>query len=241
MSINWQGIIQFVQGVIQALQGASPAPTPAPQPRPPAPAPVVPPVVNPPAPAPVVPPAWPLDKMTAEIMGNEGGFVNDPSDSGGATSYGISLNFAKGHPAFFDLDGDGAVTVADIKALTPAKASEAYVDFFFTPARLDQLPNVSNVVMQLFDCAVNMGVNVEDGETEAVKILQHALGLAADGEIGPKTLAAVNTYIATHGAVALNNAVVSARETFYAQVVAAHPADTKFLEGWDKRADKYRA
>lgn len=252
MSINWSAVIAFIKGVIQQLQGGgnppAPAPAPAPQPQPPSPAPVVPPVVNPPSPSPVEPPApapaapaWPLDKMTAEIMKNEGGFVDDPSDSGGATKYGISLNFAKGHPAFFDLNGDGEVTVDDIKALTPAKAAEAYVDFFYQPARLDQLPNVSNLVMQLFDCAVNMGVNVEDGETEAVKILQHALGLAADGEIGPKTLSAVNAYIAAHGAVALNNAVVDARKTFYAQVVAAHPVDTKFLKGWDTRADKYRA
>lgn len=243
--MNWQAIVAFVKGVIALLHGGSPSPSPAPQPRPqpaPVPAPPVGPVVVNPPPAPSsAPPAWPLAKMTAEIEASEGGFVDDPSDSGGATKYGISLNFAKGHPAFFDVNGDGTVTVEDIKALTAAQAAEAYVEFFYTPARLDQLPNVSNIVMQVFDMAVNMGVNIADGESEAVKVLQHALALTADGEIGPQTLNAVNALVNAGRATYLNNSIVDARIKVYEEIVAAHPQDAKFLKGWENRANKYRA
>jgi lysozyme family protein len=181
-----------------------------------------------------------LSQMTADILRNEGGFVNDPNDAGGITNYGISVRFAKSHPAFFDVNGDGEVDEADIKALTPDKAQQAYVEYFFLPAHLSLLPNVLNIQMQVFDTAVNTGVRYTDGEAEAVKIIQHAVGIDADGELGAATVRAVFDKMQMLGAIALNNAIVEARISFYSQVETAHPEDKRFVPGWINRANKYK-
>lgn len=54
----------------------------------------------------------------------EGDYVNHQSDPGGATNFGISLRFLREFGE--DIDGDGDVDAADIRALTPAKAMELY-------------------------------------------------------------------------------------------------------------------
>ncbi len=110
--------------------------------------------------------------MTADdsirmIIRHEGGYVDDPDDPGGRTKYGISQR------AYPDLD---------IAALTVDDAAEIYRRDYWDRVRGDDLPPaVAHVV---FDAAVNMGVGV------AIRLMQRQLGVAADGIIGPVTLAA---------------------------------------------------
>ena len=203
-------------------------------------------VVLKPAAAPLVLPVlspvtgWTAATMTAEILRNEGGYVNDPSDSGRATNYGITIGFMAAHEAFFGLHG--APTNRDVQEISPTKAAQAYVTYFFAPAHFDQLPNLSNIVMQLYDMAVNMGVRYSDGESQATKVLQNALNVTpVDGVLGASTVAACKAAIAKSGSVFVNDAIVAARCTFYGEVVAAHPEDQKFLDGWKKRANKYHS
>lgn len=180
---------------------------------------------------------WTMASMTAEILRNEGGFVNNPADPGAATNYGISTPFVNSHLQFFGLTKPA--TPRDIMAISPSLAVQAYIKFFYQAAHFDQLPNVGNIVVQLFDLAVNTGVRYSTGQAEAVKVLQHALQIAVDGELGPGTLAALEAAITHNGVQVVNNAIVSARCAYYRQVVAAHPQDAQFLDGWMKRADKY--
>ena len=200
------------------------------------------------APAPVIrvapvaykPTSSAMQPILDEICNNEGGYVDDPQDAGGITNYGISVNFAKDHVAFFDLNHDGVVDGMDIKALTPTLAKQAYMQFFIQPAKLDTIPDGSTIRMQLCDLAVNSGVRYSDGHTEAVIVLQRAVNAPVDGILGAGTLAILMAAIQTHGAIVVNNSVVDQRIAFYKKVVAAHPEDQKFLAGWEKRANKYR-
>ncbi|MDR5728240.1 MAG: glycosyl hydrolase 108 family protein [Terriglobia bacterium] len=171
--------------------------------------------------------------MTAEILRNEGGFVDNPSDAGRATNFGITEGFLASHRADFG----NAQSVRDI---TQQQAAASYVKYFFDAAHFNLLPNVANLQMQLYDMAVNMGVRYSDGETEATKVLQHALGIAVDGELGQGTIHALMAAIAAHGAQAINNAVVNARIHFYNVIAQEHPEDQVFLAGWTNRANKYR-
>lgn len=182
---------------------------------------------------------WPLQKQLDSIRLNEGGFADNPKDPGGVTMYGISLRFAQTQPDFFDLNHDGKVDRADILAITPAIANQAYLKFFFFPAELDKIPNTSNIQVQLFDLAVNTGVRLRDHKAECSMVLQHALNIPVDGVIGPSTLAALNAAIQKSGAIAVNNSIVNARCQFYDKVVAAHPTDSEFVAGWKLRARKY--
>lgn len=184
----------------------------------------------------VVAPAgsWTLDAITASIAQNEGGYVNNPNDSGHETNHGITLAFAKLHPDYFDLDHDGVVSVADIKAMPVAVAQRAYIDLLFTPVGLMKVTNASNILVQVCDMSMN-------GPNQAIKTLQHAVSVKVTGHLDQGTLDALNAQIKSLGANVVNNNIVVARLHFYDQVVAAHPQDHVFLVGWDRRANKYKA
>ena len=101
------------------------------------------------------------------VLQYEGGYSNDPRDSGGETNFGISK---RAHPN------------VDIKNLTKETAGEIYQKQYWDPCKCSDLP--PKIAVMVFDMAVNQGV------TTAKETLQKALGVKVDGDIGPKTLSA---------------------------------------------------
>ncbi|HBI84290.1 MAG TPA: hypothetical protein DDY24_11265, partial [Alcaligenaceae bacterium] len=57
-------------------------------------------------------------------------------------------------------------------------------------------------------------------------------GVPADGAIGPRTIAAINDYVAVHGLLSLIEAYTEARQNFYRLL----PTYVHFGDGWRKRA-----
>ncbi len=108
-----------------------------------------------------------FDKTFDRTMGAEGGYVNDPTDPGGETNWGISK---RSYPN------------VDIKSLTRETAKEIYRNDFWARIEADKLP--ASVSFQLFDFAVNSGIET------AVRYLQRAIGVADDGHWGPHSAAA---------------------------------------------------
>jgi len=102
------------------------------------------------------------------LIGNEGGYVNNPADPGGETNWGISKR------SYPDLD---------IKSLTRDGAKVIYLRDFWNAGKMDQFDGV--IAFQTFDIAVNSGIQT------AIRMLQRAAGVADDGSVGPITLAAV--------------------------------------------------
>lgn len=100
----------------------------------------------------------------------EGGYVNDPRDPGGETNFGISKR------AYPDLD---------IKGLTEDDARAIYKRDYWDTVRGDSLPPM--IAVAVFDAAVNQG------RDPAVRLLQRAAGVEADGKLGPATLKAVHS------------------------------------------------
>jgi lysozyme family protein len=111
----------------------------------------------------------------AEIFRHEGGFVNHPKDPGGATNMGITIGTLRDWRR-------QPVTVADVRNLTHAEATEIYSKNYWQPVRGDELPHGVDLVT--FDPAVNSGVS------RGAQWLQRALGVPADGKIGPVTIEA---------------------------------------------------
>lgn len=97
----------------------------------------------------------------------EGGYVNDPRDPGGETNFGISKR---------------AYPKVNIKTLTRDDAIAIYQRDYWVATGCDDLP--PKIAVALFDGAINQG------RTVAARLLQTALGVAVDGIIGPKTIAA---------------------------------------------------
>jgi len=186
----------------------------------------------------------------ADLLGIEGGFVDDPVDRGGATKYGISLRFLKavgqidedldGY-ADFDLDMDGDIDGADIRKLTIGDAKSLYKRSFWQPLHCDVFPKPLGEM--LFDQGVN------GGNRAAKKMLQQAINrvshdfrmsmgtINVDGDIGPITMGAVATIWRRHSDD-LANAFREVVKDRYRAIVRRNPSQARFLKGWLNRAER---
>jgi len=142
------------------------------------------------------------------LIGHEGGYSNrDPAaDPGGETMHGITARVARA----WGYKGEMRhLPLATAKAI----AKKEYWDRY----SCDQLPPA--IGFQVFDTAYHGG--------QPVKWLQEAVGVAADGVIGAKTIAAVRA-ADPHRLVALFNA----RRLVYLTGLANWPQNSK---GWARR------
>jgi len=145
-----------------------------------------------------------------KVLEHEGGYVNDPSDPGGETKYGVSKR------AYPDVD---------IKNLTLEDAKDIYKKDYWSKYRCNELPEDLRHVY--FDMCVNMGAG------RATKIMQETANakgadLKIDGGMGPKTIGAMQN-------VELNR-VRAYRVKYYATLIERKPDLAKFYYGWFKRS-----
>lgn len=134
-----------------------------------------------PSTVPVPAPQDNFDACMAFVWPEEGGFSNDPQDHGGPTNLGVTIP---------DLERAGMpATIDDIKALTkPVAAARIYRPMYWNAMHCDELPRGVDLVV--FDLGINAGTH------ESAKLLQHAVGAAVDGVIGPKTIANAHAVLA---------------------------------------------
>ncbi|RMH49655.1 MAG: peptidoglycan-binding protein [Alphaproteobacteria bacterium] len=182
----------------------------------------------------------PIERIAAEIVAREGGFVDDPDDPGGATKHGVTLGTLRRLGR--DLDGDGAVTVEDLRRLSPAEATRIFIEHYFRRPRLDRLP--SALQPSVFDMQVNAGAM-------AVRLLQRllvrlGLPVTVDGMVGPQTAAAATRAERLAGATLLADAYGIVRRNYYYALADRNPRLRKFARrrdggkgGWILRAEAY--
>lgn len=150
-----------------------------------------------------------FEKCIPRILQYEGGYVNDPSDPGGETNFGISKR---------------AFPNEDIKNLTKEKATAIYKKYYWDACNLDLITDASSA-LQIFDFAVNAGVK------KSSTFAQHIVNCyTVDGIIGPLTVKLINS---TTDFVAK---FTEARMNYYKDIVAKRPASAKYLNGWINRA-----
>lgn len=117
-----------------------------------------------------------FNEALAKVLAHEGGFVDHPQDPGGMTNLGVTRQVWSewiGHPA----------TKRMMRSLTPSDVAPLYWEKYWRRVRGDELPR--GVGYCVFDAAVNSGPG------RAAKWLQEVVGAQQDGDIGPRTLAAV--------------------------------------------------
>ena len=162
-----------------------------------------------------------FEKALKRILKHEGGYVNDPLDSGGMTNLGVTKRVWEefvGHP----------VSEADMRALTPEIIAPMYKMKYWNSSYCEVLPKGLDYVV--FDFAVNAGTG------RSVKTLQQAIGCVADGVIGPKTMAAINDAEPKDLIAKFSDA----RADFYQGIVARKPDQTRFIKGWLNRVEESR-
>ena len=149
-----------------------------------------------------------FDKAFDLLIGNEGGYVNNPADPGGETNWGITRAVAV----------DNGYT-GSMKLMQKETAKQIYKKMYWDKLQCDQFSFV--VAFQLFDAGVN------HGNSQAVKFLQRSMSVVDDGVIGAKTIAATNS-LDDHQIVMLFNAE---RIEFYAELKTF----STFGKGWVRR------
>lgn len=171
-----------------------------------------------------------IDEILDTVINNEGGFVNNPSDAGGPTKYGITQATLSNY-----LGRDA--TIDDIKNLSIDDAKEIYQRKYYTEPRFDTLP------VDLQPVVVDTGVLY--GTRRAVIFIQTVINEAGfgpidvDGTLGPQTRAAVTKAFNEMQGYFIN-AIVDERINRAQQIVANNPSQQVFLKGWTNRAESFR-
>lgn len=161
-----------------------------------------------------------FDRALAKVLVHEGGYVNHPKDPGGATNQGVT------QAVYDDYRRGLGERPRSVKLLENGERDSIYRIRYWALVKGDSLPpGVSYVV---FDGAVNSGVG------RSVRWLQRALGIQADGVVGPQTLVAVRAH-PNHDA--LVRKICELRMAFLRSLTTWGT----FGKGWSSRVDAVRA
>ena len=174
----------------------------------------------------------------------EGGYANNPSDSGGETWKGIAR---KKNPNWA---GWSVVDEFKSKPGFPANLKDAaglqeivllfYKKQYWDTLNLDKINN-QNIANEMFDTGVNMG------QAMAGSFLQRALNIAningknypdlsVDGVIGNKTVDVLNNQADQKLVLKLLNILQGSR---YVSICESNPSQEIFLRSWMSRVEAY--
>ena len=162
----------------------------------------------------------------------EGGYSDNPNDSGGPTNHGITQKVARAHGY-----------TGDMRDLTPEIALEIAKKEYWDVLSLDGVAEVSvELAQELFDTGFNAGTR------KAGTFLQRSLNalnrrgkeyddIVVDGAPGEKTLNALRAYAAKRKVEGLHVLLVllnSLQGAFYLELTERREKDEEFLYGWIK-------
>lgn len=171
-----------------------------------------------------------FNEAVEEVLEVEGGYVDDPSDSGGETNYGITKKVA------LRFGYTGAM-----KSMPRNFAIRIYKELYWDELELDTISkSAPSIATKLFDIGVNMGTG------RAAEFLQRALNvlnrqgkdysdIAVDRDIGSVTLRALGRYLSRRngeGETVLLRALICLQGAFYLNLAERRQKDERFVYGW---------
>ena len=166
-----------------------------------------------------------FESSLVSVLRHEGGYVDDPDDSGGATNRGITqrtLARWRGQP----------VTKNQVKRLTKTEAGEIYKAKYWDKLLLDEVKSQA-----LAEAVMDMGVNA--GPRTSARYLQQAVNwvtlnasLKVDGRIGVSSLHGINVAREQD----MLKKFFELRVSHYMRICRKRPSQRKFLYAWIKRS-----
>lgn len=171
-------------------------------------------------------------KMLERILGIEGGFVDDPADSGGATRWGVTERVARRHKylgRMQDLPRETALLIL-------------YSEFYLDPGYAE----IYRIEPAIAEELVEFGINC--GPATASLALQEGLNdlndqgrlysdIAEDGAAGKQTREALLAYLRhrkVEGVKILLRDINCRQHHYYSKLVRRRPKDERFFYGWVK-------
>lgn len=158
------------------------------------------------------------------VLAWEGGFANVPGDRGGATNMGVTIATWQAYCRGRGLAG----TVDTLRRMTRAQWTDIFKQMFWDRWQADRLQDQS-LANLLVDWTWASG-------SHGIRKPQALLGVAADGVVGPKTLAALHARPARELFAELH----ALRVKFVQDIVKRNPSQQKFLRGWLRRINSIR-
>lgn len=175
-----------------------------------------------------------FERAFNDVIMVEGGYSDNPSDSGGKTMYGITERVARK----YGYEGQ-------MKHLTKPFAKHIYKVGYWDSIDLDDVAKISEkVALEMFDTSVNMG------DKRAVEFLQRSLNvlnikeqvyddLTIDGIMGPATLGALEQHIGHRRSDEVLYKMLNALQgAFYVELAERREKDESFIYGWFKHRVK---
>jgi len=172
------------------------------------------------------------ENIINRVIQVEGGYSNNPDDSGGETMYGITKRVARRYGY-----------TGKMRNLPKSLAFEIYEAKYWSPLHLDNIMQESPMIAEeLMDTAINMGIR------RAGRFLQRALNAlnnkgtiypdcTVDGIIGRKTISAFQTYMGRRGkdgVVVMHRMLNSLQGAYYLKLAERRQKDETFVYGWFK-------
>lgn len=151
------------------------------------------------------------------ILKDEGGLTDHPSDNEGITKYGVTksdLTELWGRPA----------KDSDVKNLSLEEAKNIFRRLYWNPLKCSELPPA--IAYMVMDAGLLHGVY------RSSIWLQKAVGVRMDGQVGPKTIAAVK---AADPAAVLESITASRMAR-----AKSHPDYRDFGRGWINRITRVK-
>jgi lysozyme family protein len=157
-----------------------------------------------------------FDTAFDRLIGHEAGYSTDKRDPGNWTGGRVGVGAL--HGTKFGIAANTYPDI-DIKNLTIEQAKSIYHRDWWLKTGADEIDGA--IVFQMWDFAVNAGMST------AKRALQRAVGVADDGQFGPRTIAAVKAKSVTDVILRFN----SERLRFYTSL-STWPT---YGKGWTNR------
>ncbi len=185
-----------------------------------------------------------------EVMGNEGGYGNNPSDPGGETYKGVARNRWPSWSGWSIVDYYKKTHSSD-RALTEALGKDAelqkqvhmfYKAHFWDVVWGDELAKISpELAIDMFDMSVNLG---SGRGTEFIQRICNAFNnraklygdIIVDGSFGPNTIRAVRSCAKYRGWQDIYKGINVLQGAWYIELMERNESNERFY-GWFKRVD----
>lgn len=175
-----------------------------------------------------------FDRAFEEVILIEGGYSNDPDDSGGATRWGITEQVARAHGY-----------TGPMRDLPVSEARRIYKAAYWKQMRLPGIAKLSpEIAFELFEAGIHAGtVRPVTWFQRLLNVMNRRAVLWADmhvdGKIGPVTRAALRSYLehrGTRGEMVLYTALNALQAEFLITLAEKREKDEKWIYGWlDRR------